>query len=654
MRRSTTPRRATTRFFICPVIASGFFFTLASPLLAGPAPQGSSALSQESYVKATNTDPGDGFGGAVAVHGDLAVCAAPMEDGGATGVGGNQLDNSAQDAGAVYVYRFVGGQWDFEAYLKASNTDPGDQFGYSLAVRDNVIVVGAPGESSSGASPALNDASESGAVYVFRFSGGQWVQDQYLKASVVGAGDAFGGAVALDRNVLVVGALGEDSADPGDPQNDTLLDAGAAYIFEEDGVQNFFQAAYLKAPDPGGSDNFGRAVGVDGMSEPGLVRALVGAPFEDSNATGIDGDDTDNSAGNAGAAYLFGSTGGPWQFEAYIKASNTGSGDNFGQSVAMGFKRFAIGAPNEDSSVGGVNPFQSNDSLVSAGAAYSYRFNFLGLSQDAYVKASNPGAFDRFGASLAVTGDKLIVAAINEASTSSGINGDQASNGAGGSGAIYLYSDPNGLVWFQTAYIKASNSQANDSFGTRCALSERWLFGAASREDGSATGLGGNQFTNGAANSGAAYLFRLGDGPFLNYCTANFNSTGARASMSGTGSGSIVANDVVLSASSLPVNAFGFFIVGGGRSFVLNPAGSAGNLCVGGGALGRYVGPGQVQNAGAAGAIMLAIDATAIPSALGPLSAAPGDEYHFQAWFRDSMGGTPVSNFTDGLTVLFR
>ena len=87
---------------------------------------------------------------------------------------------------------------------------------------------------------------------------------------------------------------------------------------------------------------------------------------------------------------------------------------------------------------------------------------------------------------------------------------------------------------------------------------------------------------------------------------------------------------------------------------MLNPAGSAGNLCVGGGALGRYVGPGQVQNAGAAGAIMLAIDATAIPSALGPLSAAPGDEYHFQAWFRDSMGGTPVSNFTDGLTVLFR
>ena len=137
------------------------------------------------------------------------------------------------------------------------------------------------------------------------------------------------------------------------------------------------------------------------------------------------------------------------------------------------------------------------------------------------------------------------------------------------------------------------------------------------------------------------------------YCMANANSTGSSSEIIATGSALIANNDVTLTVTGLPTGATAFFITSLAQGFVPNPAGSAGNLCIGG-ALGRYVAPGQVMNTGATDTVSLVIDLTTIPTPNGPVAAASGDNYNFQLWHRDSnmMGGS-TSNFSNGYSVTF-
>lgn len=137
-----------------------------------------------------------------------------------------------------------------------------------------------------------------------------------------------------------------------------------------------------------------------------------------------------------------------------------------------------------------------------------------------------------------------------------------------------------------------------------------------------------------------------------NYCTAVPNSTGSAASMSASGSNSVAANNLVLAAESLPTSAFGFFLTSATQGFVQNPGGSQGNLCLGS-SIGRYVGPGQIQNSGATGVISLAVDLTQHPTPVGPVSVQGGQTWNFTAWYRDAVGGAATSNFADGYTITF-
>lgn len=136
------------------------------------------------------------------------------------------------------------------------------------------------------------------------------------------------------------------------------------------------------------------------------------------------------------------------------------------------------------------------------------------------------------------------------------------------------------------------------------------------------------------------------------YCVANANSTGVAGVLSADGSTVVTMNDVTLTAGSLPVNAFGFFIASSTQGFVQNPGGSFGNLCVFGD-IGRYVGPGQIQTSGPGGTFSLMIDLNSIPQPMGPVSATAGDSWNFQTWYRDVGPMGAGSNFTNGLEVLF-
>jgi hypothetical protein len=384
---------------------------------------------QEAYLKASNTGAGDSFGAGVALEGDTLVVGASGEASAATGVNGNQADDSAPNSGAVYVFRRSGATWAQEAYLKASNTGADNYFGVHVALSGDTLAVGASGENGVGAAQA-----SSGAAYVFVRSGATWQQQAYLKASNVDASDFFGTAVALSGDTLAVAATGEDSAAQGvggAQADNSLTGSGAVYVFRRSGA-TWQQEAYVKASNTGAGDSFGASVALAGDV------LAVGATGEGSAATGIDGDQADNSLRGPGAAYVFRRIGLGWQQEAYVKASNTGADDFFGWSVALSGDTLVVGSLSEFSAATGVNGDQTDDTTVAAGAVYVFRFTGA-WRQDIYIKASNTGSFDRFGSSVALSGDTIVVGAYEEDSAATGIGGDQADDTALGSGAVYIF-----------------------------------------------------------------------------------------------------------------------------------------------------------------------------------------------------------------------
>lgn len=139
----------------------------------------------------------------------------------------------------------------------------------------------------------------------------------------------------------------------------------------------------------------------------------------------------------------------------------------------------------------------------------------------------------------------------------------------------------------------------------------------------------------------------------VSYCAPGAtNSTGSPGRLVAAGTSSAGLNALTLRASDLPANSFGFFLTSQSTGFVMGPGGSQGNLCLGS-AIGRYVGPGQIKNSGAAGAFELALDLTQTPQPTGLVSVQPGQIWHFQCWHRDAVGGSATSNFTDAMTVAF-
>ena len=183
------------------------------------------------------------------------------------------------------------------------------------------------------------------------------------------------------------------------------------------------QQAYVKASNTDAGDQFGGQLALAGET------VVVGARFEASAVTGVNGDQADNSAHNAGAAYVFTRTNEVWTQQAYLKASNAGANKNFAGSVAIAGDMgdiLTVGSRLEDSNATGINGDQSNSSATESGAAYVFMRTNGVWTQQAYVKASNTDAGDQFGLSIALSGDTLAVGTPFEASSATGVNGNQA------------------------------------------------------------------------------------------------------------------------------------------------------------------------------------------------------------------------------------
>src|SRR6267142_855606 len=448
------------------------------------------------------------------------------------------------------------------AYIKASNAKKDDQFGLTVALSGdgNTMAVGATAEDSAAKGINGNQTDHSalnaGAVYVFVRSGGNWVQQAYVKASNAKAGDQFGASLALsgDGNTLAVGATGESSSATGvnGNQADTSMSgAGAVYVFRRSGV-TWSQQAYVKASNTGekeDGDQFGYSVAI---SSDGNTLA-TGAIAEDSAATGINGDQSNNAADGAGAVYVFARSGATWSQQAYVKpwnttvrgglfgysvglsgngdtmavgtydedrgkgaayifartgatwsqqnrltTSNAEPGDSLGCSIAISDDGNTVvaGAFDEDSILRGIQPPNegSNDAAsdVSTGAAYVFVRNGTAWTQQAFIKATNTRLNDQFAWALALSrdGDTLAVGAHLEDSGAIGLNGDQENASAEDSGAVYVYAR-SAAKWAPVAYVKASNTKASAEFGISLALSGdgKVLAVGAYKDGGGGTGI---------------------------------------------------------------------------------------------------------------------------------------------------------------------
>jgi len=501
-------------------------------------------LSGIGYVKASNTGAGDWFGDAISLSADgntLAV-GAPLEDSIATAASTNSsagANDMADASGAVYVFSHNDGVWEQQAYVKASNTGAGDRFGsaVSLSGDGSTLVVGASREDSSATGISIdgngendNTAAGSGAVYLFNRTNSVWKQQAYVKASNTGAGDEFGDVVSLsvDGNTLVVGAIGEDSGatgisiDGSGEGDNAVVTSGAVYVFSRTG-NVWEQQAYVKASNTGTGDGFGSAVSLSGDGN----MLVVGASGEDSGATGIsiDGSGEDgNTASGSGAVYVFSrtGTGNVWEQQTYVKASNAGAGDRFGSAVSLSGdgSTLAVGAVGEASAATGVSTDGSgedDDTAGNSGAVYVFRRigTGSGWEQQAYVKASNTEAGDGFGynaVSLSDDGNTLVVGAFGEAGADAGVSARGGFvNTSDDIGAVYVFSR-SGDAWSQETYVKAGNTGWNDRFGEAMSLSGdgNTLVVGASGEDGATIGIssgGGSEANDSARYAGAVYLY---------------------------------------------------------------------------------------------------------------------------------------------------
>jgi len=288
----------------------------------------------------------DLFGSSVAIHGNLAVVGVPLDD-------DNELDS-----GSAYLFDARTGVQLFK--LLASDGNFSANFGFSVAINDNITLIGAPFSNGN--------VAGSGSTYVFDVATGQQIIK--LLADDEGSGDQFGFSVAVNTRLAVIGAAGD---------SDNGLVSGSAYVFD---ISTGKQLIKLLASDGEQLDQFGSSVAISGNL------AVIGAPGDSDNGT------------NAGSAYIFDLATGQQLFK--LLANDGTSGDLFGQSVAIDAGIAVIGAVGD------------TDNGSESGSAYV--FNATTGEQVFKLLAQDGSPYDRFAQSVGIAGNLAIIGASDDRS----------------------------------------------------------------------------------------------------------------------------------------------------------------------------------------------------------------------------------------------
>ncbi len=322
----------------------------------GPASGSAYLFNTATGLQVAKLLPDDGsaqdlFGHATAISGSTIIVGAYLDD------------DKGTDSGSAYLFDSNTGHQ--LAKLTSNDAADNDRFGFSVAISDDIAIVGAVWDDDSG--------DFSGSVYLFQTTTGQ--QFAKLTSSDGEANDQFGMSVAISGTLVIVGAPFDD---------DHGRDSGSAYLFD---ITTGKQVAKLLPNDGARHDRFGYSVAISGTT------AAVGSPFDDDN--GLD----------SGSAYIFDITTG--QQIAKLLPNDGAHLDEFGHSVAISGLSTVVGVPS------------SNNIGFSSGSAYLFD-NITG-NQIAKLLPKEGDTFDLFGYSVAISGTTAIIGAPAEDS-----NGDDS------------------------------------------------------------------------------------------------------------------------------------------------------------------------------------------------------------------------------------
>jgi len=302
---------------------------------------------QQAKLTASDGAAADRFGNSVSISGNTAL------------IGSLYDDDNGSFSGSAYIFVNDGaGNWSQQAKLVASDTAAGDQFGHSVSISDNTVLVSAPEDDDNG--------SASGSAYVFVRNAGVWSQQAKLTAGDGVMNDWFGSSVSVSGNTTLVGALYDD---------DNGSSSGSAYVFINDGAGNWSQQAKLLASDGAADDQFGNSVSISGDT------VLVGAHLDDDNGT------------NSGSAYLFVRNAGVWSQQTKLMASDAIGNARFGYGVSISSDMAIVGARLDENT----------------GSAYVFVRNAGVWSQQSKLNASDGASNDQFGTSVSISGNTALV-----------------------------------------------------------------------------------------------------------------------------------------------------------------------------------------------------------------------------------------------------
>ncbi len=370
-----------------------FFKTILSLLITF------SLLIAENKLIPSDWDMESSYGRSVAIDGNTAVVGAPLDD-----------NENGMDAGAVYVFTYDGLNWTQQAKLTSANGASGDQFGVSVAIYEDDIVVGAPLHGSAGM------------AYVFHRNNGTWNETAQLMVNGLGAQSNFGIAVDIYADLIIIGA---------DQYN---LISGTAFIFQYNG-NTWQQTAQLTPTDPEIGARFGHDVAIHGDA------ALVGAYLKSFGMVAY-----------PGAAYVFRLSNGSWTQEQILRSwleegEQTSVNAYFGFSVDLCQNYAIVGTYGED----------LNGMYTDTGAAYIFFFNGSEWINDKKLKPNQPVNGDEFGRAVAIHNTFAIVGTPYH---------DEAGNNAG---AVYSYQYENG-DWLQKDKQLPPDIDSLGYFGTSVAI----------------------------------------------------------------------------------------------------------------------------------------------------------------------------------------
>ncbi len=406
-------------------------------------------LEQTNKIVASDRFSYDNFGTSVAIYGNTAIVGAPQKT-----VYTSYYEFTAY-AGSAYVYDIdENGVWQEIQQLTPSNSGNGYNFGQSVDIYENYIIIGAKEHDGS--------TEDVGAAYIFeRNEIGVWSEVARLQHADATANDNFGSSVSISDKYAIVGTFKKTI--------EGKTNAGAVYIFKNNGDNTWTESQKVTASDIEANDNFGNTVSLDKNT------ILVGAKGKNTNT---------------GCAYFFAynSSNQQWEEQQKVSASDFESEDNFGFSVSVSNGKAIIGANNEGNS----------SSLIKAGAAYIFSLNSSNQwIEEQKIVADDRSSEDLFGSSVSIFQDYAIVGAEYEDEDIT------ASSTLTNSGSAYFYHLNASGTWTQIQKIKASDKADGDSFG--CAVDifgNKAIIGAFNE---SHDVNGANQFIN----AGSSYMFHI-------------------------------------------------------------------------------------------------------------------------------------------------